>query len=426
MNTPSPDQPALQFTASDFGEKFSTHSGICGLMEDLGRVMAQPGDTIMMGGGTPAHIPAVEALWRRRMEEIMAAPGQLEAMLGDYDTPRGNVGFLEILADYLNRSLGWDITPENIALATGSQSASFLLFNLLAGPTRGKLRRILFPIVPEYIGYADQGISDGLFTAWKPRVEHTGPHRFKYRIEFGDIGDDIAAMCVSRPTNPTANVITDDEVNHLASIAEQRGIHLIIDNAYGRPFPGVVFRPVTLPRGPRVIHLFSLSKLGLPGTRTGIIVADREIIRRIGVMNAGLALSNCTVGQTIMKPLLAGDEITALCEREIRPFYRARSEEARGWIAEQFDDALDWHVHECEGAFFLWLWLRGLPIDDRELYRRLKSRGMFVVPGSYFFAGLDEPWRHRQECIRITYSSGRERVQRGIGILAEEIRRAYA
>jgi valine--pyruvate aminotransferase len=422
MNKPAPKSHAPQFVFSDFGEKFSGHSGICELMEDLGSATARGGDIVMMGGGAPAHIPAVEALWRRRMEEIMAAPGGLEAVLGDYDTPRGNLAFLEVLADYFNRTLGWEITPEHIMLTGGSQSASFLLFNLLGGTARGRRRRILFPIVPEYIGYADQGIEPGLFTAWKPRIEHTGPHRFKYRIAFGEIPEDIAAICVSRPTNPSTNVITDDEACRLAALAEQRGIFLIIDNAYGLPFPGVLFKPVTLPRGPHVIHSFSLSKLGLPGTRTGIIVADPAIIRRLGVMNANLSLSNCTVGQAILRPLLAGDAITQLCEREVRPFYQGRCEAALALIHERFDDALDWHVHECEGAFFLWLWLRGMRIDDRELYRRLKARGMLVVPGSYFFAGLEEDWPHKRECVRLNYAGDPERIRRGIDILAEELR----
>jgi valine--pyruvate aminotransferase len=356
----------------------------------------------------------------------MAAPGQLEAMLGDYDGPRGNAAFLEVLADSFNRTLGWDITAENIALTGGSQSAGFLLFNLLGGTARGKKRRILFPIVPEYIGYADQGIEPGLFTAWKPRIELTAPHRFKYRIEFGDIPGDIAALCVSRPTNPSTNVVTDAELHRLAALAAERGIFLIVDNAYGRPFPGVVFCDTATPRGPHVIHTFSLSKLGLPGPRTGIIVADRAVIRRLGVMNANLALSNCTIGQAIMRPLLARDEITALCERHVRPFYRARRDEALACIAGQFDGVPDWRLHECEGTFFLWLWLPGLPIDDRALYRRLKSRGMLVIPGSYFFAGLEEDWPHRHECIRLNYAAGRETLRRGIAILAEEIQRAFA
>ena len=74
---------------------------------------------------------------------------------------------------------------------------------------------------------------------------------------------------------------------------------------------------------------------------------------------------------------------------------------------------------------FLWLWFEGLPITTRELYNRLKARGVLVVPGEFFFFGLDEPWRHRDECIRINYAHAPDDVRRGIRIIAEEVRRAY-
>jgi valine--pyruvate aminotransferase len=115
-----------------------------------------------------------------------------------------------------------------------------------------------------------------------------------------------------------------------------------------------------------------------------------------------------------------------LPSRILQPFYRARSLQAREWIAESFDDSLDYHVHVCEGAFFLWLWLRDLPVTDIELYERLKARKVLVVPGGYFFTGLEEPWRHTRECIRLTYGANPASVRRGIHILAEEVRRAYA
>ena len=44
-------------------------------------------------------------------------------------------------------------------------------------------------------------------------------------------------ICVSRPTNPTGNVITDEELMKLDLLAQQRDIPLVIDNAYGVPFP---------------------------------------------------------------------------------------------------------------------------------------------------------------------------------------------
>ena len=60
--------------------------------------------------------------------------------------------------------------------------------------------------------------------------------------EIGDVG----AICVSRPTNPTGNVVTDEEIERLGIVARARGVPLIVDNAYGLPFPGIVFRDATL------------------------------------------------------------------------------------------------------------------------------------------------------------------------------------
>src|SRR5207244_2268679 len=100
-------------------------------------------------------------------------------------------------------------------------------------------------------------------------------------------------------------------------------------------------------------------------------------------------------------------------------------QQAQQWVAQCFDDSLDYHVHVSEGAFFLWMWFRGLPLTDRELYERLKKRKVLVVPGSYFFYGLAEPWTHTRECIRVTFCAEIRSLQRGIEILGEEVRRAY-
>jgi valine--pyruvate aminotransferase len=198
-----------------------------------------------------------------------------------------------------------------------------------------------------------------------------------------------------------------------------------VDNAYGQPFPGVIFRPESMIWNEHVIHTFSLSKLGLPATRTGIVVASPEIIRRISAMNAVLVLATSSIGQTIVKPLFETGELSQLCREVIRPFYEARSLQAREWIADCFDDRLDYQVHVGEGAFFLWLWFRGLPIGDRELYARLKARKVLAVPGSYFFPGLSEPWTHTRECLRMSYCTHPDALRSGIEIIADEVRRAY-
>ena len=87
---------------------------------------------------------------------------------------------------------------------------------------------------------------------------------------------------------------------------------------------------------------------------------------------------------------------------------------------------LPYRVHKPEGTFFFWLWLENMPVTSQKLYERLKERGVLVVPGQYFFPGLDEPWRHKQECLRVNYSQDDDVVRKGIAILAEEIRRAFS
>ena len=215
-------------------------------MDDLGNALVSGGpDVRMLGGGQPAHIPEVNALWRRRLEEIMASPGGLEKMLSNYDPPRGNPLFLDSIAALFRKNFGWDISAKNIAITAGGQTAFFFLFNALAGKFKdGSRKKILLPLVPEYIGYANQSVGDDIFCACKPLIQKIGDHDFKYRVDFENlrVDDDIAAICVSRPTNPTGNVLTDNEISHLSDLAENMIFRLLLITPMARHFP-ISFSP---------------------------------------------------------------------------------------------------------------------------------------------------------------------------------------
>ena len=101
----------------------------------------------------------------------------------------------------------------------------------------------MLPVTPEYIGYADQGVAADMFTSYRPAIEHLDDSLFKYHVDFDKlvVGDDVSAVCVSRPTNPTGNVLTDAEVAELMALTRRHGVPLILDNAYGTPFPHIIF-----------------------------------------------------------------------------------------------------------------------------------------------------------------------------------------
>ncbi len=418
----------MSYEFSNFGKHLGSGSGIGDLMDDLGHALASGGpDLKMLGGGQPARIPEINAVWRRRLEELMDESGGLDRALTAYDPPRGNPHFLQAIATLFRETFGWNLTSDNIAVTSGGQTAFYFLFNLLAGEMPdGTRRRILLPLVPEYIGYANQGVSGDLFRAITPLIEKTGPHEFKYRVNFDqlEITSDIAAICASRPTNPTGNVLTDEEIARLSAIAKDHGIPLIIDNAYGAPFPGIIFTDATPFWDEHVILTLSLSKLGLPGTRTGIVIGPPEIIRALGSMSAIAGLSNPNIGQQITLPLIQSGEILKLSREIVRPFYQEKCRLARQAARDAFGNDIDWFMHVSEGALFLWLWFPGLGITSQELYERLKQREVLVIPGHHFFFGHeDADWPHRHQCIRVSYAMDEAVVRDGLRIIAEEVRR---
>jgi len=410
---------------SNFGAKFTQESGILRLMDDLGEALSAGGKMLMLGGGNPARIPEMESKFREHMLRLVER-GDFDDLVSGYDAPQGHRRFLEALAELLHRRFRWEVKPSNIALTNGSQTSFFYLFNLLAGTgSDGRRRRILFPLTPEYIGYADAGIEPDLFTASRPEIELIDPDLFKYRVDFNRVAvmDDVAAICVSRPTNPTSNVLTGEELERLRALAAGNGIPLIIDNAYGTPFPNILFTDAEPLWDENVILTMSLSKLGLPGVRTGIVIGSEEIVKAIASLNAVVSLAPSSFGAYLTLDLVRTGEVLELSRHVIRPYYERRSRQALSWVREHLS-GIEYRIHKPEGTFFFWLWFPGLPITSAELYQRLKARGVLIVPGHYFFPGLTGSWRHRDECLRLNYSQDEAVVEKGIAIIADEVKNA--
>ncbi|WP_215407463.1 valine--pyruvate transaminase [Vibrio gigantis] len=414
----------MQF--SKFGEKFNRYSGITRLMDDLNDGLRTPG-AIMLGGGNPAAIPAMLDYFNQASADMLAS-GELIAALANYDGPQGKDSFIKSLAAMLKETYGWDISEKNISLTNGSQSGFFYLFNLLAGQQPdGSHKKILLPIAPEYIGYGDAGIDDDIFISYHPEIELLENRQFKYHVDFEQlkVDDSVAAICASRPTNPTGNVLTDEEVRKLDKLACENNIPLLIDNAYGLPFPNIIFEDVEPFWNENTILCMSLSKLGLPGVRCGIVIASEEVTQALTNMNGIISLAPSSVGPAIANHMIENGDLLRLSSEVIKPFYKEKSLRAVELLQQAIDDPR-FRIHKPEGAIFLWLWFDELPITTMELYDRLKARGVLIVPGEYFFIGQEDEWDHAHQCLRMNYVQDDEMMQKGIKIIAEEVKKAYA
>jgi len=413
---------------NNFAERFASNATLR-LMNDLSEGIEQGDKAFMLGGGNPAHIPEAETIFRNAMLAICEDSVEFSQTFGDYDKPQGHSNFINSLADYLSNKLNKNVRAENIALTNGSQSSFSILFNLFSGRYNNKTsKKILLPITPEYVGYQDTNLqNESIFEAREPRIELIDDHRFKYHIDHAAL--DIApalhgAVCLSRPTNPSGNVISDTELATLSKSCHAAGVPLIIDGAYGLPFPGIIFNDATSYIDDNTILCLSLSKLGLPGVRTGIVIANKDIIQLVASANAALSLAPGSVGPALGNALIRDHKLDTIANDIVKPHYQKRLQQTCYQIDREFA-GLPYRLHQPEGAIFLWLWLKDLPGGSGKLYELLREKNVYVLDGRHFFAQEAQQTPHANECIRISYAGSEETVSKGITIIAETLKALY-
>ena len=104
-------------------------------------------------------------------------------------------------------------------------------------------------------GYGGVSLYPEAVRAYRPTLEiDAATHRFKYRPDFSQLAitEQTGFVLFSRPCNPTGNVLTDAEVQRIASLAAD--VPVFIDSAYAPPFPALNFTEMTPELAPNVVH----------------------------------------------------------------------------------------------------------------------------------------------------------------------------
>ena len=170
----------------------------------------------------------------------------------------------------------------------------------------------------------------------------------------------------------------------------------------------------------------SLSKIGLPSVRTGIIIGPKEIITAIGNLNAIASLASGSFGQALAEKLIKSGILVEKARDFVRPYYENKAKKAAAAFHKYFAGT-NYALHKSEGSIFQWLLMKDLSIGTMEFYAELKKKGVIVVPGEYFFFGNDTAnglkplceHPHYSKCLRINYAGPEAEVDEGIKIIAE-------
>ncbi len=408
-------------------QKMTESNGILSLMSDLSDALAETDEeACFLGGGNPAHVNAAEAIFRASFQELSENPHHLVSLLGDYAGPIGNKDIRELTAVYLSQKFNSNLSYKNIAFFNGSQNAFSYLLNCFSGTMEdGSFKKICLPIVPEYIGYADQTWEDHVFLANLPLVENISPFRFRYKIDSQNLNfENVGCITISRPTNPTGNIISTSELDFLSASAKKYNLPLLIDLAYGNPFPNLIGDSEPVKFSSEKILSLSFSKVGLPGVRFGIIIANEEVIEYLSAFGAVGNLSSGNLGAELARIFWRDDTLSLISNNILRPYYANKCKEALEIIDKTFQlYDIPYQIHLPEGGFFLWIYFSDLKISNRDLYSMCKREKVYIVSGHYFFPGFTNDFSHREKCIRLTYCRSAREIVRGAEIIAEFVAR---
>ncbi len=418
--------PAL----TQFGSQMSHLTGVRAIMKDI-RETLKAGwgrNFINLSAGNPLILPEVEQLWRDCTEKLLASSEYGEVVCR-YGSSQGYQPLIDALVEDFNQRYGLDLTDRHILITPGSQIIYFYAANVFGGyTTSGQLKQIVLPLSPDYTGYKNVSLCPPALISYKPDIDvDPANHRFKYHPDFSQLSitSDVGVIIFSRPCNPTGNVLTDDEVKKIAHLAEPYDIPVLIDSAYAPPFPALNFTEMTPIFGGNIVHCMSLSKAGLPGERIGIAIGDPNVIQVLEAFQTNMCIHSSRYGQAITAQAISSGQLGQISLDVIRPFYQKKFAVLESTLDQCMPKNLPWFLHRAEGAIFAWLWLKDLPITDREFYQQLKEIGVIVVPGSSFFPGLPDEWEHAQQCLRISLTASDEEIAIGTQRLAKVAEQVY-
>lgn len=417
-------------TLSQIGNQMSALTGVRAIMKDIIETLrANPDESfINLSAGNPVILSEVEQLWRDCTTQLLASPDYGEVVCR-YGTSQGYQPLVEAIQKDFNQRYGLNLTDRQILITPGSQALYFLAANAFGGATEtGQLKNIVLPLSPDYTGYGGICLTPEALKAYQPTLEiDETAHRFKYRPDFEQLHFDETTGCIifSRPCNPTGNVLSEAEVKQIADLAAPFDIPVLIDSAYGPPYPSLNYTEIAPILGNNVVHCMSLSKAGLPGERVGIAIGDERIIQTLEAFQTNVCIHSGRYGQAIAAQAIQSGALANISVQVIRPYYQAKLALLQSTLDQHMPSNLPWFLHLGEGAIFAWLWLKELPISDWQLYQQLKQVGVIVVPGHSFFPGLSQDWTHKHQCLRISLTATDEEITIAMQRLVPVIEEVY-
>jgi len=294
--------------------------------------------------------------------------------------------------------------PENVLVTVGAIEANYNSVRTLLNP--GDELVIMLPNYMQIWGVAkNHGIDIKTFPLmeekqWAPDLEELE------RV----VSERTKLIAICNPNNPTGYILSEDEMDAIVRTASKVGAWILADEVYaGAEQFTDVRTPSFYGRYDKVVAVGSMSKAyGLPGLRTGWLVAPPELIDQVWARHEYTTISTTMLSNKLTSIALSEKVQPVILDRT-RNYIRKGFPMLQKWMKAQGE------IFSCtppQAAAIAFVKYR-LDINSTELAMRLiRDKGVMIIPGDHF--GMDK-------YLRISYGLPADYLKSALDRIGETI-----
>jgi aspartate aminotransferase len=337
-----------------------------------------------------ARAKAIEATGRRVVHMEIGEPdfdtpehikdAGIQAIRDNYSHYTPSAGIPELrdtIATYAGdfRGLSGAFTRENVVVGAGAKPIIWNLLSALLDP--GDELLYADPAYPAYASAAS-------YLQAKAIPVHLLETR-NWRLDLDELAAKISrktkAVVINSPHNPTGGVLTREDLETIAALAQRHGFLVISDEIYSRNTYGPRFETISRIDGmrERTIIVDGFSKAyAMTGWRLGYCIAPKEIAETVTLFNNNTFSCVATFVQRAGIAALKGDDAPV---QRMNAIFRER----RDAIVSGLNAIPGVSCTTPEGAFYAFPNVSRITEDDRHLAQwLLDNAGVACLGGSSF------------------------------------------
>ena len=214
--------------------------------------------------------------------------------------------------------------------------------------------------------------------------------RLRHLNEKGEVNQLKFLYAVSNFQNPSGITISLEKRKRVLELADRYNFLIVEDDPYGAlRYEGQPVKSMFSMGGfERVMLLNTFSKILCPGLRIGVVIADKEIIRKLVMAKQGTDLCSSSLDQRLVARYLQRYDIFEHIKPTIE-LYRKKRDAMLDALSEHFSDIKGVKWTKPQGGLFIWLTLPE-GYDTMEMFEMAKQEKVFYIPGEAFRL-IDKP-----------------------------------